>query len=153
MLIIKKYLRFNRLKNVSTALTVIHAFDALQLVAILITMQQAQTIQQYLETLPEGTQAALRDIQSIIKKIVPDAQETISYGVPTFRQGKSVIHAGGYEQFVSLYPGAAGVAAFSDQLKTYETSKGTVRFYLDKPLPRDLIEQMVRFCFKEVISS
>lgn len=110
-------------------------------------MQQAQTIDQYVHALPESTQQVLKKVQTIIEHIAPNAEAKISYGVPTYREGKKVIHFGGYDGFISLYPSAAGIAAFADQLKSYETSKGTVRFYLNQPVPYDLIEDIVRYCF------
>ena len=147
MLIIKNYLRTYRLKIVPTPLTVNYPFEASGFVVILTYMQTQQTIEQYMAKLPETTQHALQKVQAIIHQVTPNAQANISYGIPTYRDGKKVIHIGGYQEFISLYPGAAGIANFADRLKEYETSKGTVRFYLDKPIPYDLIREITIACF------
>lgn len=149
MLIIKNYLRTYRLKIVPTPLTVNYPFEASGFVAILKCMQVQQTIEQYIVALPKAAQTVLRDIQARILEVAPGAEAKISYGVPTYKDGKKVIHIGGYDTFVSLYPGAAGITTFADRLKGYEMSKGTVRFYLDKPIPFDLIEDIVRYCFSD----
>lgn len=114
-------------------------------------MQSYTTVDEYIANFPEATQAILEKIRKIITSVAPTAEEKISYGIPTYHVGKRVIHFGGYDMHIGLYPGAAGVAAFMDQLSGFETSKGTVRFYLDQPIPYDLIEQIVTYCLGEDI--
>lgn len=75
----------------------------------------------------------------------PEAGQKISYGIPTYTLRGSLVHFGGYEGHVALYPGSAPIAAFKDELKPYETAKGTIRFPLDKPLPLDLIGKIVQY--------
>jgi uncharacterized protein YdhG (YjbR/CyaY superfamily) len=108
--------------------------------------QKYATVTQYIANFPPQTQDALKKIRSIIHKVAPAAEEKISYGIPTYKVGKRPLHFGGYDKHIGLYPGAAGVAAFANRLKDYETSKGTIRFYLDQALPYDLIEDIARYC-------
>ncbi len=112
-------------------------------------MQNYANVDEYIANFPKETQVILEKIRMIIKKAGPEATEQISYGIPTFRLGKKVIHFGGYDKHIGLYPGAGGISALHDQLKDYETSKGTVRFYLDKPMPYDLIETIAHNAFDD----
>lgn len=109
-------------------------------------MQTYRTVDQYISSAPVNSQPILRKLRKIVTTIAPSVEERISYGIPTYKVGKKVIHFGGYDKHISLYPGAAGVANFSDRLHDYDTSKGTIRFYLDKPIPYDFIEDIVFYC-------
>ncbi len=110
------------------------------------SMQTYKDVDEYIALAPDAAKPTLAKLRKLITSVAPKAEEKISYGIPTYRIGKRVIHFGGYEKHVSIYPGAAGVATFSSKLKDYDTSKGTVRFYLDKPIPYDLIEEIATFC-------
>lgn len=110
-----------------------------------------QTVDEYIATYPESTQKILKKIQATIKKLAPDAEEKIGYGIPTYKvNGKNAVHFGGYDGHIGLYPGSVGVSEFTDQLKDYDTSKGTIRFPLDKPIPYDLIEQIAAYCINRL---
>lgn len=112
-------------------------------------MKSYATVHEYIANFPSPTQEILRTLQSLILRIAPNAQEVISYGIPTYKVGKKRIHFGGYEKHISLHPGSTGVAVFAHELKDYETSKGTIRFNLDQPIPYDLIEKITRYCLTE----
>ncbi len=75
---------------------------------------------------------------------MPEAQEKIAYGIPTFTFHGNLVHFAGYEKHIGFYPGAAPIKEFAPELKSYETSKGTVRFPIDKPLPMPLIRKIVK---------
>lgn len=106
-----------------------------------------KSVDAYIAGFPESTQAILQKIRTLFKKINPAAEEKIGYGIPTYKvNGKNAIHFGGYDRHIGLYPGSVGISEFSELLKDYETSKGTVRFPLDKPIPYDVIEQVARYC-------
>ena len=111
-------------------------------------MSQYTTIDEYISQAPKNTQEVLEKIRRLIKTSVPAATEKISYGIPTFYLNGNLIHFGGYENFVSIYPGAAPLENFADKLKAYKTSKGTVQFPLDQPIPYDLIEEILNACVK-----
>ena len=105
--------------------------------------QNITTIQDYIESYPKKTQQILKKIHAIIKKAAPHADERISYGIPTFTQGTNLVHFGAYPAHVSLYPSAQTIEKHQDVLQNYKTSKGTIQFQLNEPIPYDLIELIV----------
>jgi len=117
-----------------------------QLLGILVLMKTYKNIDEYISNFPTSTQEILKKIRSTIQKVAPEATEKISYGIPTFWQGKNVVHFAAYEGHIGFYPGAQPIVEFADKLKEYDTSKGTVRFPLDKPIPYDLIEEITLYC-------
>ncbi len=105
-------------------------------------------IDAYLEALPAPVAARVAEIRALVRRIVPAAVETLSYGIPTFDLGgRHLVHVAGYRDHVGFYPGSSGVAAFATELAEagYRTSRGTVRLPHDRPLPTDLVERIVRF--------
>ena len=114
---------------------------------------QAQTIDEYLAPLSEEKRAALEKLRRAIKGAAPKAEECISYGVPAFRLGGRLLVAfGAAAKHCAFYPGAYPVAARKDELKTYSTSKGTVRFPPDSPLPTTLVRKLVKTRIEEYAS-
>jgi uncharacterized protein YdhG (YjbR/CyaY superfamily) len=110
------------------------------------------TIDEYLATVSDDKRAALEKLRQTIRAVVPEAEECISYGVPTFRLGgKNLVHFGAAKNHCSFYPGTT-IAAFADELKGYETSKGTIRFQPQKPLPAALVRKIVKARIAERIS-
>lgn len=104
-------------------------------------------VDEYIANFPQQTQDILQKMRQTIAIAAPEATEKISYGIPTFElNGKNLVHFGGYDNFVSFYPGPANIAAFADKLKDYKTSKGTIQFPLDKPIPFELITEITEFC-------
>lgn len=84
-------------------------------------------------------------MRSTIKAAAPKAEETISYGIPTFKMnGKYLIYFAGWKHHVSVYPIPAGDATFDEAIQSYMAGKGTLKFPLDKPIPFKLISQMVK---------
>ena len=109
----------------------------------------AATIDEYIAGFPEATQKSLNKLRSTIRKVVPKAEETISYGIPTFKiNGRYVIYFAGYKNHVSVYPAPRENPEFKKELAVYKGGKGTVQFPLDKPLPLDLISRMAAFRLK-----
>jgi uncharacterized protein YdhG (YjbR/CyaY superfamily) len=87
----------------------------------------------------------MRQIRKLIRSLVPDAKEKISYQIACFElNGMNLIHFAGWKKHVSLYPVPAGSEAFERQIKPYVSDKGTVKFPLDEPLPIKLIERVVK---------
>ena len=104
-----------------------------------------RTVEEYIAGFPEATQTALADMREAIRSVVPgDAVEIISYGIPAFRHRKVLVWYGGFSDHCSLFPTAAIVEAFKDELKPLANSKGTIHFPLDQPLPISLIKRMVK---------
>ena len=106
----------------------------------------AKNIDEYIASFPEATQKSLNKIRSTIRKVVPKAEETISYGIPTFKiNGRYVIYFAGYKNHVSVYPAPRGNPEFKKELSVYKGGKGTVQFPLDRPLPLELITRIAKF--------
>jgi len=112
-------------------------------------MKVYKNIDEYIADFPEETQVILEKIRSIIKKVAPNATEKISYGIPTFWQGRNVIHFAAYDSHIGFYPGSEPIAVFADKLKDHQVSKGTIRFPLDKPIPYELIETITKYCIDQ----
>ena len=104
-----------------------------------------QSIDEYIAACPPDSHAYLRQIRKLIRSLVPDAKERISYQMAAFeRNGKNFIHFAGWKKHVSLYPVPAGSEAFERQIAKYAGGKGTLKFPLDEPLPLKLIERVVK---------
>lgn len=109
-----------------------------------------KNIDEYIASFPDDVQAILRKIRSTIRKAAPDAQETISYQIPTFTlNGRYLIYFAGYTKHISIYPAPRGVEQFKKALAAYQAGKGTLRLPLDKPIPFGLIRRIVKFRMKE----
>jgi uncharacterized protein YdhG (YjbR/CyaY superfamily) len=108
------------------------------------TKAKPETIDEYLAALSEDKRAALERLRKIIQAAVPRAVECISYQLPAFRfDGKVIMWFGAASNHCALYPGAL-VEDYKDELKDYETSKGTIRFQPDHPLPATLVRKLVK---------
>jgi uncharacterized protein YdhG (YjbR/CyaY superfamily) len=116
------------------------------------TMRQAEykNIDEYISLFPENVRNILQKMRQVIRKAAPEATEAISYGIPTFKLKGNLVHFGGYKKHVSFYPSPSGIEAFSKEIAAYETSRGTIKFPLNRPIPYDLIMKIVEFRVKEV---
>jgi uncharacterized protein YdhG (YjbR/CyaY superfamily) len=101
---------------------------------------------EYFSTFPKNIREKLEKIRLVIKEVVPEAEETISYNMPAFKFHGILVYFAGYKGHIGLYPGdSKTIVIFKDQLKGFETSKGTIRLPLDKALPLSLIKTIVQF--------
>jgi len=107
------------------------------------------SIDEYIRSFPEHIQKKLKELRNVIKAQVPEAQEKISYQIPTFYLNGNLVHFAGYETHIGLYPGANGIAVFKSELAKYKIGKGSVQFPIEKPLPIELIIKIVKFRVKE----
>ena len=104
-----------------------------------------QTIDEYLAPLSGEKRAALEKLRAAIRSAAPGAEECISYGIPAFRLGGRLLVAfGAAAKHCSFYPGAHPLKAHRDELEAYDTSKGTIRFRADSPLPAALVRKLVK---------
>ena len=103
------------------------------------------SIDEYIAQFPEEVQKKLKELRRVIKASAPDAEERISYQMPTFRLNGNLVHFAAYKKHIGFYPTSGGIKPFEQELSAYEVSKGTVRFPIDKPLPMDLISKIVKF--------
>lgn len=104
-----------------------------------------RSVDQYVAAQPEAARPVLETVRRAIREALPDAEETISYQIPTFKLGgKAVIYFAGWKEHWSLYPvGADAVEAFPE-LAGHETSKGTIRFPLAAPVPVAVVQALAR---------
>jgi uncharacterized protein YdhG (YjbR/CyaY superfamily) len=107
------------------------------------------SIDAYIASFPEDVQEKLTSIRTLIRSIVPEASEKISYQMPTFYLNGNLIHFAAFSKHIGLYPAASGVAAFEPELDQYQHSKGAIQFPLSEPLPMELIERIVRYRVEE----
>src|SRR5450432_195797 len=106
---------------------------------------------QYLATIPALAREPVIKLREIIRSVIPRvATEIIIYGIPAFKQKKQVVWYGGFAGHCSLYPTAAVLDEFKDELKAFTTSKGTVQFPLNRPLPTALVKKLVKARLKNL---
>ena len=104
-----------------------------------------ETIDEYLAPLSDDKRAALEKLRKAVKSAAPKAEECISYQMPGFRlNGRLLVSFGAAAKHCAFYPGAHPVKAHQDELKSYDTSKGTIRFPADRPLPAALVRMLVK---------
>ncbi|MBN2074128.1 MAG: DUF1801 domain-containing protein [Dehalococcoidales bacterium] len=106
-------------------------------------------VDNYIAGFPEDVREILAKLRKLIREAAPQAEEMIKYGVPTFRLNGNLVHYAAYKKHIGFYPTPSGINAFEKDLEPYELSKSTVRFPLDKPIPYELIEKIVKFRVKE----
>ncbi|AGG06696.1 MULTISPECIES: iron chaperone [Dehalococcoides] len=107
------------------------------------------SIDKYIKGFPENVRNILQDLRQAIHEQAPKATETISYGIPTFKQNGNLVHFGAYKNHIGFYPTPSGIKAFEKELSAYEISKGTVRFPLNEPIPYSLVKKIVAFRVNE----
>ncbi|PYU76252.1 MAG: hypothetical protein DMG49_01745 [Acidobacteria bacterium] len=104
-----------------------------------------KNVDEYLAGVPEPARSALNKIRAAIRSAVPpQATETISYGIPAFKHQKVLVWFAAFSNHCSLFPTASVVEAFKNELKGFSTSKGTIHFPTDKPLPTALVKKLVK---------
>ena len=109
-----------------------------------------ETIDEYIESVPEDVRAILEKIREIIRKAAPGAAEKIAYQIPTFMlDGRNLIHFAAFKDHVSVYPIPAGPASFLKQLRPYIKGKGTIAFPLDRPIPYGLVKKIATYHVKD----
>ena len=111
--------------------------------------ENIKTIDDFISGFPPDAQSLLQQVRETIKAVAPEAIETISYGIPTFQLHGNLVHFAGYAQHIGFYPGSSGIREFAKELTAYKTSKGTVQFPLEKPIPFDLIRRITEFRLDE----
>ncbi len=111
-----------------------------------------KTVDEYIASFPPNIQAILQELRRVIHEAAPQAEETISYQMPAFKQGGVLVYFAAFRDHIGFFPTASGVEAFKNKILAYKTSKGTIQFPLDQPLPLDLIKEIVQFRVKENLS-
>jgi uncharacterized protein YdhG (YjbR/CyaY superfamily) len=111
--------------------------------------QAARNIDEYIAGFPRDVQQILQKIRTTIRRAAPQAEESISYQMPTFRLEGNLVHFAAFKNHIGLYPTPSGTEKFREELSPYQTGKGSIRFPLDKPIPYGLIGRIVKFRVKE----
>jgi len=112
--------------------------------------KQFETIDEYIKTFPKDVQTILEKMRETIKRAAPDAVETMSYQIPTFKlKGTSLIHFAAFRKHIGLYPPAP--REFKKEVTSYEGPKGNLKFPSDKLIPYDLVTRIVLFRRKEIL--
>lgn len=104
----------------------------------------------YIASFPLETQVILTEVRSTIQKAAPDAEESISYAMPTFKlNGKPLVYFAGYKNHIGFYATPTGHEAFEKELSVYKQGKGSVQFPINEPMPLDLIARITKFRVEE----
>jgi len=112
-------------------------------------MDKPKDIDEYIAAFPKGVQKLLQQVRTTIHKTAPEAEETISYGMPAFKLNGIIVYFAAFKSHIGLYALPSGNAVFQTELDTYKTGKGSIQFPFDKPLPIDLIIRIVKFRIEE----
>ena len=107
-----------------------------------------ETIDAYIAAQPEEARQYLKAVRSAIRQVLPEAEEKISWSMPTFWNKHNIIQFAGFKKHIGLYPGPEAVETFAERLKGYKTSKGTIQLPYDKPLPLALMGDIARWCYE-----
>ena len=110
-----------------------------------VAKNKIKTIDEYIAAFPENVQELLEQMRSTIQEAAPDAEEKISYAMPTFVLKGNLVHFAAYKNHIGFYSAPTGHEAFKDDLSVYKGGKGSVQFPLDQPLPLELVSRIVKF--------
>lgn len=116
---------------------------------MLSSKQSFQTIDEYIKTFPKDIQKILNEVRRTIKTTATEAEDAISYQIPTFRLNGNLVHFAAFKNHIGFYPGSKAIVVFKEELKKYKSSKGAIQFPLDKPIPFSLIKKIVKYRVKE----
>jgi uncharacterized protein YdhG (YjbR/CyaY superfamily) len=110
-----------------------------------------QTINEYLSSITQAQKAEFERIRKIVYEMVPDAEETISYGIPTFKyKGTYLLYFGAFKNHMSLFPGSGIIGELAEDFKGYKVAKGTVQFTSEKPVPDHLVKKILSIRLKSI---
>jgi len=113
------------------------------------TNAQLRTVDEYIMSFPANVRPVLQKLRETVHEAAPEAEETISYQMPAFRQNGVLVYFGGFKNHIGFYPTPSGTENFQQELSPYKAGKGSIRFPLNKPLPYDLVKKIVKFRLKE----
>ncbi len=107
------------------------------------------TVDDYIAGFPAEVQKRLQTVRALVREIAPNATEVISYGMPTFKEGGTLVHFAAFKKHIGLYGASGAAEAFKDEIGTNKTTKGSIQFPSDRPLPVELIRKIVEFRVRE----
>lgn len=112
-------------------------------------MNKPKNIDEYITSFPNNIQLILKKLRGTIKKAAPDAEEVISYGMPSFRLNGRLLYFAAHKHHIGFYPMTTAIEAFKTRLSKYKWAKGSIQFPFNKSLPLQLITEIVKFRVKE----
>jgi uncharacterized protein YdhG (YjbR/CyaY superfamily) len=110
--------------------------------------EKPKTIDEYILEQPETVQSLLNQVRDTICAAIPDAEQRISWSMPTFWKNQNIIHFAAFKNHIGLYPGDKAMVHFADRLAEYKTSKGATQLPYSKPLPLNLIAEIAIWCYE-----
>jgi uncharacterized protein YdhG (YjbR/CyaY superfamily) len=114
--------------------------------------KEIKSVDEYIASFPENVKCILQELRQVIKETAPDAKEVISYEMPAFELNGILVWFAAFKNHIGFFPKVSAIEAFKKELSSYELSKGTIRFPLDKPIPFDLVRKIVKYRIKENLS-
>jgi uncharacterized protein YdhG (YjbR/CyaY superfamily) len=109
----------------------------------------ARDIDEYISMFPINVQKILKRFRQTIRDAAPDAEEAISYQIPTFKLNGNLVHFAAFKDHISFFPTSSGRAVFRKELSKYKGGKGTIQFSLDEPIPYELVRKITKYRVKE----
>lgn len=107
------------------------------------------TIDEYIAQFDGDIKKKLVELRRVIKEEAPQAEEKISYQMPTFAQNGNLVHFAAFKNHIGFYPAPSGIENFQKELARYKTSKGAIQFPMEEDIPMDLVREIVKFRLKE----
>ncbi|MFD2601112.1 iron chaperone [Flavobacterium suzhouense] len=114
-------------------------------------MDKPKHINEYIAGFTPEVQKLLEQVRQTVQKTAPDAEESISYGMPAFKLNGNLVYFAAFTNHIGFYALPSGNEAFQKEISNYKTGKGSIQFPFDKPLPLDLIAKIVKFRVEENI--
>jgi uncharacterized protein YdhG (YjbR/CyaY superfamily) len=112
-----------------------------------------RNMDEYIRIFPSNVQKILEKLRKTIQEIAPEAEETINYGIPTFKLNGNLVFFAAFKNHIGFYPTSSAIDAFKKELSPYKHAKGSVQFPIDKPIPFDLVTKIVKYRVKENMES
>ena len=109
-----------------------------------------ESVEEYIASFPPDIQLKLEHLRSCIREACPEAVECISYGMPTYKLNKALVHFAGYRHHIGFYPTPSAIQKFKSELRQFNTSKGAIQFPLENDVPVGLVQRIVQFRKKEL---
>ncbi len=116
----------------------------------MLSKARPKSVDDYIEMYPKDIQDLLQKLRRVIRESAPQAEETISYQIPTFKlNGRNLVHFSAFKDHIAFFPTSSGREAFKKELAHYKGGRGTIQFPLGEPIPYDLVRKIVKFRVKE----
>jgi len=107
---------------------------------------ELKPIDAYIAAQPQSVQPSLIALRDTLRAVLPEAEERISWRMPTYWNKRNIIHFAAFKNHIGLYPGSEAILIFADRLAEFKTSKGAVQFPYGRPLPLELISDIAKWC-------